>query len=88
MAMNGEWLLNTPVGEHLCHAVDCHVPVSPALLMCKRHWRMVPRGMQNQVWKHYRKGQEDTKDPSRDYLRVAMKAIRYVAELEGRLKSS
>lgn len=54
------------------------------MLMCKRHWSMVPRVMQRAVWDTYRYGQEITKDPSSEYLEAAGAAIRAVADKEGR----
>lgn len=64
---------------HRCHAEGCHVEVEPKLLMCLRHWRMVPRELQNRVWKHYRPGQEIDKNPTPEYLEVMKEAIAAVA---------
>lgn len=68
---------------HLCHARGCGVPIPPHLLMCLRHWRMVPIDIQRRVWKHYRKGQEIDKRPSPEYLEVMKEAIGAVAKREG-----
>lgn len=68
---------------HECHAIGCHTEVSPSLLMCRKHWRMVPYSLQRQVWAHYVKGQEVTKTPSPQYLVAAGNAIRAVALAEG-----
>jgi len=46
---------------------------------------MVPKPLQEEVWKHYRRGQEVDKDPSREYLVAARNAINAVAEKEGQL---
>lgn len=62
------------MSAHLCHARGCQVPVPPKLLMCKRHWRMVPKDLQREVWAHYRPGQEIDKRPTRSYLDVAQAA--------------
>ena len=64
---------------HTCHAIGCETPVPPALLMCPRHWRQVPRAVQLQVWATYRPGQEQDKTPSRAYLAAALEAIRLVS---------
>jgi hypothetical protein len=69
--------------SHHCHATGCEVSVPPKKLMCRRHWRMVPRDMQNAVWRHYRAGQEIDKRPSGAYLRAMLDAIKAVALLEG-----
>ncbi len=70
------------MSEHRCHAKGCDVAVDPQLLMCLRHWRRVPRRLQNDVWKFYRPGQEVDKNPSREYLAAAAAAIEAVAKLE------
>jgi len=56
--------------------------VAPSLLMCPRHWRMVPRPLQQAVWASYRPGQERDKSPSRLYLFHAKAAIDAVAAKE------
>jgi hypothetical protein len=72
-----------PVVNHVCHARKCMVPVPPKMLMCKRHWYMVPKELRDRVWATYRRGQEIDKDPSMEYLDAAMAAVRSVAEQEG-----
>ena len=47
---------------------------------------MVSPGTQRKVWKHYRKGQEIDKRPSKEYLAVMKEAIREVAQQEEKLK--
>lgn len=68
---------------HLCHAVQCDRQVPPALLMCKPHWRMVPKDLQLRVWRTYRQGQEVDKKPSEAYIRSQLAAINHVAAIEG-----
>jgi hypothetical protein len=72
-----------PIPHH-CHAEGCTVEVKPELLMCLRHWRMVPRPLQMQVWAFYRKGQCDDKAPSFRWCDAADAAVRAVAEQEGK----
>lgn len=72
--------------SHVCHARGCKTPVPPKLLMCRKHWRMVPRKLQAAVWAHYRPGQEVDKRPTTDYLDAADAAIRAVAQKEGLLR--
>ena len=50
--------------------------------MCRRHWRMIPKAMQQELWDVYVPGQEKRKDPTREYIAVAMRLVRYVAERE------
>jgi hypothetical protein len=73
--------------KHVCHATGCNVPVPPAMLMCRKHWFMVPKPIQNEVWRAYRPGQEVTKDPSEDYMRAYQRAVASVEQREGRQAS-
>ena len=68
---------------HTCHAIGCEIPVPPRLLCCKQHWYAVPPALRKAVWAAYQSGQEQTKRPSRAYLRAAAQAIIAVAEREG-----
>jgi hypothetical protein len=69
---------------HTCHAIGCTRVVMPELLMCGRHWRMVPRLLQKLVWAHYRPGQCDDKDASKEWVVAANAAIHAVAFKEGK----
>jgi len=70
--------------RHRCHAEGCNVEVPPRLLMCLRHWRMVPRAIQRRVWAEYVPGQEIRKDPTDEYMIVQREAVEAVAKSEGR----
>jgi hypothetical protein len=52
--------------------------------MCLAHWRMVPKVVQDLIWRHYRPGQEIDKQPSIDYLCTAFVSISCVALKEGK----
>lgn len=67
---------------HTCHARNCDKEVKPELLMCLKHWKMVPKKLQKQVWKYYRPGQCYDKNPSWQWLASARLAIEAVAEQE------
>lgn len=67
---------------HECHADNCDDPISPRLLMCKKHWRLVPEKFKHRVHKHYRGGQEVDKNPTENYLKAARDCIDYVAVVE------
>lgn len=73
-----------PRNDHHCHARGCTVATKPEMLMCLRHWRMVPRHIQRKVWATYRPGQCDDKNVSRPWLTAADEAIAAVAEKEAR----
>lgn len=52
------------------------------MLMCARHWRLVPRELQTLVYRHwsaYRSGRA----PAAEYVEVRDRAIQTVAEQEG-----
>jgi hypothetical protein len=68
---------------HVCHAHRCTVEVKPELLMCARHWFMVPRHLREQVLATYRRGQCDDGKPSVDWHIAADLAIAAVAQREG-----
>lgn len=68
--------------DHHCHATGCTKAVRPELLMCARHWRMVPRALQAPVWSNYRAGQCDDKRPSSRWIGAAKAAISFVANAE------
>jgi hypothetical protein len=70
---------------HTCHAIGCAVGVRPELLMCGRHWAMVPSEIRRAVWSFYRAGQCVDKRPSPAWLVAARSAIAKVAVLEGRM---
>ena len=50
--------------------------------MCRRHWSMVPAGLQRDVWAAYRPGQCDDKRPSETWFAAADAAIKAVWEAE------
>lgn len=70
------------MSKHFCHAIGCKTEVLPRLLMCGRHWRMVSKRSQDEVWRYYRNGQEIDKRPSREYLAAARQATTEVARKE------
>lgn len=69
---------------HHCHAAGCPIRVPQTMLMCKRHWFMVPRAIQSRIWATYRDGQCDDWEISHAYAEAARSAVRAVAEKEGR----
>lgn len=69
--------------RHICHARGCDKPVPPRLLCCLKHWRMVPKPLQDEVWLHYKPGQESGRSPvTAEYLAAADAAIQAVADKE------
>jgi hypothetical protein len=60
---------------HRCHASGCRVSVPPKMFMCRRHWFMVPVSDRALIWSLYRPGQEQSKDPSIEYVVEAQRVI-------------
>jgi hypothetical protein len=54
------------------------------MLMCKKHWFMLPPNIRSAVWRTYRPGQCDDKNPSEEWHVTADAAIGYVAAKEGK----
>ena len=74
------------MSAHTCHARGCEKAVPPRLLMCAKHWRMVPYGLRLLVWATYQPGQErldGTAPVTEEYLDASQEAIDAVAEKEG-----
>ncbi len=69
---------------HRCHARHCDTPVKPEMLMCLKHWRMVPKAIQRRIWAEYRPGQCDDKNISEAWLSAADEAIAAVLTKEQR----
>lgn len=60
-----------PTPGHDCHwPGGCHVQTAAAQFCCTKHWRMIPRPLQQKVWRAYRIGQEISKTPTREYMEV------------------
>lgn len=71
--------------SHHCHARGCTRAVRPEYLMCPPHWRRVPANVQQAVYRHYRVGQCDDKNPSAAWHEAADAAIGFVAMKEERI---
>ena len=70
-----------------CAAVGCNASIPRRMLMCRRHWRMVPLSMRLNVLAAYRTGQEDgSVRLGREWLAAAREAIDAVARAEGRTR--
>lgn len=56
---------------HLCHWPGCQEEVPPALWGCGKHWFLISKPLRDKIWRHYRKGQELDKKPSKEYIEAA-----------------
>lgn len=71
---------------HRCHVRFCVVRCKPEALMCGPHWRLVPKPLAQAVWRTYREGQCDDKNPSKEWHAAADAALEWVAQLERHAK--
>ena len=55
-----------PMPEHFCHARGCARPVPAQMLMCARHWRLVPREIQTLLYKHWAAYRSARPNPDRE----------------------
>ncbi len=49
------------------------------MFMCKNHWFSLRRPMRDAIWREYRPGQENDKNPSPRYMAVQRRAVAEVA---------
>lgn len=61
---------------HACYADGCRLLCIPTMIMCARHWQMVPSEIRLLVWGAYKPGK--TLDP-----KIVHAAIAAVAKKEG-----
>lgn len=75
-----------PKETRRCAARGCPLSVPPRVLMCRRHWFMVPTEIRHRVWNHYRPGQETDHAPSGLYLylKAMLEAVDAVAYKESK----
>lgn len=68
---------------HTCHAAACEIGVPPEMLMCRRHWFMLPRVLRSRIWATYRDGQCDDWTITHAYANAARDAVMFVGRKEG-----
>lgn len=68
--------------KHTCHWPGCEKQVPPAMWGCRAHWFKLPLRLRNRIWATYRTGQEETQNPSREYVVVAREVQDYIATIE------
>jgi len=67
--------------KHECHVPTCTTEVPPTKLMCRTHWKKVPKKLKDAVWANYKDGQCKGR-PSDKWLRAARTAITSVLKEE------
>ncbi len=64
---------------HNCGALDCSERISIKLLMCKKHWHMIPVRIRSMMWKHWSAGK-----PTAQFHYWSFKGVLFVAEKENK----
>jgi hypothetical protein len=67
---------------HKCHAEGCPAIIATHLLMCRRHWRMVPPQIQRSVYQSWAV-QQHISEPVEGYVKARTAAIEAVKTREG-----
>ena len=47
---------------------------------CRPHWYKLPKTLRDKVWSAYAPGQEITKTPSAEYVKVAREVQRWISD--------
>lgn len=69
--------------KHKCHAIGCTVKTHYSLLMCLKHWELVPSVIKDKIRKEFNPEQLYGRvRPSGAWLKAARMAIMAVKELE------
>ena len=68
--------------EHHCHWPGCSAAVPPRLWGCSKHWFTLPGRLRGAIHATYRPGQEITKTPSAEYVKVAREVQEWIATRE------
>jgi len=64
--------------RHTCHWPGCEKQVPPAMWGCKAHWYALPKPLRDEIWRHFRPGQEKTSTPSAEYVAAARKVQNWI----------
>ena len=65
---------------HTCHNPNCRQPLPAHLVSHSSAWFALPKVLRNEIWRHYRAGQEDDKGATREYLDALDACIAYWRE--------
>lgn len=65
--------------NHTCHWPGCDRIVPPKLWGCRPHWFALPQALRDLIWATYRRGQEVTKTPTREYVQAARQVQDWIA---------
>jgi hypothetical protein len=83
---DGRFEVEPPDGKHVCHWPGCDKHVPPAMWGCKAHWFTLPKTLRDRIWATYRRGQEVTKTPSPEYMKVALEVQEWIRAFKATMK--
>lgn len=63
---------------HYCPVGECTVKVPNVMLMCAKHWRLVPKPLARAVYHHWHDGRPDRRH--REACRMATAAVDLILE--------
>lgn len=73
----------TTTKDHSCVALECSNPIPPGLLLCRKHWRILPDAAKALVKKHYDPEKVGAADPGMEHELAVSIAVAIVKEAEG-----
>lgn len=65
---------------HNCHNPNCRGPLPAHLVAHRSAWFALPRNLRAAIWREYRPGQENDKNPTTDYREALGACVRYWRE--------
>lgn len=65
---------------HACKGPECQKSVPMKHIMCLDHWKMVPRGLQDQIVEEWKYGLKNRCHPTAGYTNSLAEAIKIVRE--------
>lgn len=67
-------------GNHKCHWPGCNRFVPPAMWGCSEHWYTLPKLLRLKIWNAYQTGQEISKRPSPEYVRIVREVHEWITK--------
>jgi len=61
-----------------CFWPHCKIAVPAAMLMCRKHWFTTPKHLRDDVWEHYRPGQEHDGKHSAGYTAALAEIAQWI----------
>lgn len=65
-----------------CAARYCEVRVTDGMLMCIKHWKLLPKPMQKELHKWHRQGAEQGVHPMTEYTAATIRCVNFIFEIE------